>query len=79
MSVLQSISNLVAATRAQPSFRTNEAFKPYLPVEDSSNIDYRRARSRLISLYRHLEELAELTNVRTRFKLDLPDAVSSSG
>ncbi len=79
MSVLQSISNLVAATRARPSSEVNRAIRPYLPVDDSSNVDFRRARSRLINLYRHLEELAELTNVRTRFKLDLPDAVSSSG
>ncbi len=63
--------------------RTNESapqgLKPYAAVDDGSQADLLRARTRLLRLYRSLESLAEVANVNTRLKLDLPDAVSAAG
>ena len=56
-----------------------QGLKPYAPVDDGSQGDLLRARTGLLRLYRSLEALAEAANVRTRLKLDLPDAISSSG
>ena len=56
-----------------------QGLTPYAPVDDGSQGDLLRARTRLLRLYRSLEALAESANVRTRLTLDLPDAVSNSG
>jgi len=79
MSVIQGLQNLLGATSTQGPNQAVTGLKPYLSIDSSSNIDFRRARSRLLSLYQELLKLADLTNVDTRFKLDLPDARSSSG
>ncbi|MBT8100949.1 MAG: hypothetical protein KJO82_14425, partial [Gammaproteobacteria bacterium] len=79
MSVIQGLNNLAGATRIGRTSEATQGLKPFLPVDDLSGIDFRRARTRLISLYAQLEELAELANISTRFKLDLPDARSSNG
>jgi len=79
MSVIQGLNNLANAARIGQSSQTAQGLKPFLPVDDGSNIDFRRARSRLLNLYRHLEELAGLADINIRFMLDLPDARSSSG
>ncbi|NND37896.1 MAG: hypothetical protein HKN81_12260, partial [Gammaproteobacteria bacterium] len=77
MSVIQGLQNLVASTRV--SGTQSSAVQTSLPsIAPEQRIDYLRARTELISLYRAIERLAELTNINTRFKLDLPDAVSSS-
>lgn len=79
MSVVQSLSNLVGLTRLRSSSSAPQALKPYLPVDDGSATDFKRARSTLIKLYQQLEKLADLAGIETRFQLDLPDARSSSG
>lgn len=78
MSVIQGLNNLAAVVRAGRTYQAPQGLKPYLPVDDQSSVDFRRARTRLLSLYTQLEELADLANVSSRFKLDLPDARSSA-
>ena len=77
MTVIQGLQNLQGSTPASAPSQAAPGLKPFLPVENSSNIDFRRARSRLLNLYRQLQTLADLTNIDTRFKLDLPDARSA--
>jgi len=79
MSVIQSLQNLSFASRISQPERAPQGLKPYAVVDQTANSDFRRARDKLLDLYRSLETLAELTNIDTRFKLDLPDARSSSG
>ncbi len=74
MSLIQGLQSLFA-----PRPTSQPGLKPFLPVADTSGADLRRARTRLLTFYARLEELAELTGIRTRFKLDLPDARSTSG
>ena len=79
MSVIQSLQNLSFASRVSQTERAPQGLKPFAAVDQTANSDFRRARDKLLDLYRSLETLAELTNIDTRFKLDLPDARSSSG
>jgi len=79
MTVIQGLNNLNNTTGIGQTSQTSPGLKPFLPVDDGSNIDFRRARSRLLNLYRHLEKLAELADINIRFMLDLPDARSSAG
>ena len=78
MSVIQGLNNLASLLRPGRTSEAPQGLKPYLPVEDQSTVDFRRARTRLLNLYSQLMELAELANINTRFKLDLPDAQSSA-
>lgn len=78
MSLIQSLSNLASTTYVRRSSQAAPGLKPYLAVDQTENSDFRRARSQLLSLYRSLEALAELADVDSRFKLDLPDAQSSA-
>lgn len=78
MSVIQGLNNLASVVRAGRTDQVPQGLKPYLPVDDQSSVDFRRARTRLVSLYAQLEELAHLANISTRFKLDLPDARSTA-
>ncbi len=76
MSVIQGIQNLVRLTgvgqgRAPGPTR-------YATITPEAHGDYLRARTELLALYRDIERLAELSNINTRFKLDLPDARSTS-
>lgn len=79
MSIIQSLQNLTFFGRIRPLEQAAPGLKPYLAIEQTANTDFRRARTHLLNLYRSLEELAALADVDTRFKLDLPDARSSSG
>ncbi len=79
MAVIQTLQNLFSSIRINPVTQPPLSFRAQPPVQDNSSIDIRRARSQLLQLYKHLEKLADLTDVNTRFKLDLPDARSSSG
>ena len=79
MSVIQSLQNLVFTSRVSRSQPVAQALRPYLAVDQTAGRDFRRARDHLLDLYKSLETLAELSDVNTRFKLDLPDARSSSG
>ncbi len=78
MSIIQSLSSLASFGRVSRSTSAPEGLKPYLDPAASDNGELRRARSRLINLFRNLELLAEKSNVNTRFKLDLPDARSAN-
>jgi hypothetical protein len=79
MSIIQSLQNLTFFGRIRPLEQAAPGLKPYLAIEQTASTDFRRARTHLLNLYRSLEELAALADVDTRFKLDLPDARSSSG
>ncbi len=79
MSVIFNLQNLSSFFRVRPVATSSPALKPLAPVDDGSQVDLQRARNRLLRVYRALEQLAELADVKTRFKLDLPDARSSSG
>lgn len=79
MSVIQTLQNLSFTSRIGRTEQAPQGLKPYAAVDQTANSDFRRARDKLLDLYRSLETLAELTNIDTRFKLDLPDARSSSG
>ena len=79
MSVIQTLQNLSFTSRVSRTEQAPQGLKPYAAVDQTANSDFRRARERLLDLYRSLEKLAVLANVDTRFKLDLPDARSSSG
>ncbi|MDX1515462.1 MAG: flagellin hook IN motif-containing protein [Woeseiaceae bacterium] len=79
MSVILGLNSLANAARIGQTGSTPQGLKPFLPVDDGSGVDFRRARTRLIGLFQRLEELAELADVSTRFKLDLPDARSTQG
>ncbi|MGI9238979.1 MAG: flagellin hook IN motif-containing protein [Woeseiaceae bacterium] len=50
----------------------------FASISAEAHGDLLRARTELLNLYRAIERLAELTNINTRFKLDLPDARSTS-
>lgn len=79
MSVIQNLQNLFGSIRIKPVSQAPLSIRPQRPVQDNSAVDIRRARLQLLQLYKHLERLADLTDVNTRFKLDLPDARSSTG
>lgn len=78
MSLIQVLQNLSARTRISQPAQAPNVLKPFSALEQTANSDFQRARSTLLDLYRGLERLAELTNVNTRFKLDLPDAQSAT-
>ena len=78
MSVISNIQNIANTTRVYGSGNAPSGLKPYSSVDVTSRTDLLRARTRLLRLYRNLESLAELANIDTRFKLDLPDARSAS-
>lgn len=77
MSVIQGIQNLVASTRVSAT-RGSTGQATFNTITPEAHADYLRARTELLNLYRDIERLAELTNINTRFKLDLPDARSAS-
>lgn len=78
MSVIQGLNNLANVVRSRTTASAPQGLKPYLAVESPAAGDFRRARTRLLNLFARLEELAELANINTRFKLDLPDARSTA-
>jgi hypothetical protein len=77
MSVIQGLQNLVASTRVSAT-RSNTGQATFNTITPAAHADFLRARTELLNLYRDIERLAELTNINTRFKLDLPDARSAS-
>lgn len=79
MTVIQSLQNLINSYQVKPSTQSPLSAGPQRQVLDNSLTDYRRAGFQLWQLYSSLEKLAELMDVKTRFKLDLPDAQSTSG
>lgn len=78
MSNIRNLQNLYFGTQISRSRQVPQGLKPFLASEPTASIDYRRARTTLQHLYRSLEKLAELVNIDTRFKLDLPDAQSAT-
>ena len=80
MSVLSVLQNLANSARVQ--FRpTSTSVQPAAPVQvdDTARSDFLEAKTRLLRSQRALEELADVANVSTNFRLNLPDAVSSQG
>ena len=78
MSVLQYVQGISGIARIRSAASAPSGLRPYAPVDTTSQADVLRARTRLLRLYEHLEKLAELTNINTRIKLDLPDAQSTT-
>jgi hypothetical protein len=77
MSVIQGIQNLIVSTRVGAT-RSDTGQATFNTITPEAHADFLRARTELLNLYRDIERLAELTNINTRFKLDLPDARSAS-
>ncbi len=78
VSIIQSLGSLASFAGIRRPTGSPEGLKPYLDPATVDNGELRRARSRLINLFRNLELLAEKSDVSTRFKLDLPDARSAN-
>lgn len=78
MSVTQGIQNIVRSTRVGQASGSAQGQTSYATITPEAHSDFLRARTELLNLYRDIERLAELTNINTRFKLDLPDARSTS-
>lgn len=78
MSLIQVLQNLSVRTRVNQPVLAPNVLKPLSAAQQTAIGDFQRARTTLLGLYRDLERLAELANVNTRFKLDLPDAQSST-
>lgn len=77
MSVIGTIQNIVRATSvSQPGSNSGQA--QFASISPEAHSDFLRARTELLNLFRAVERLAELSNINTRFKLDLPDARSQS-
>ena len=77
MSVIQAIQNIVRSTSVtQPGSTSGQG--QFASISPEAHSDFLRARTELLNLYRAIERLAELSNINTRFKLDLPDARSTS-
>ncbi len=77
MSVIQGIQNIVRSVRVNPGTSASGQAQ-FASISPEAHSDFLRARTELLKLYRAIEKLAELSNINTRFKLDLPDARSSS-
>lgn len=78
MSVIQTIQNIVRSSSVSPAGGVASGQTQYATLSPEAHSDFLRARTELLNLYRDIERLAELTNINTRFKLDLPDARSTS-
>ena len=78
MSVIQGIQNIVRSTQPGQAGGSAQGQPSYATITPEAHSDFLRARTALLNLYRDIERLAELTNINTRFKLDLPDARSAS-
>ena len=79
MSVLQSLQNLSFAARVNGPAISPQAAQPAPAVDPNLLADFRQARGRLLDLFDALQQLADLADVESRFKLDLPDARSQNG
>jgi hypothetical protein len=78
MSVIQGIQNIVRFTGVSQAGGSAAGQSSYATLTPEAHSDFLRARTELLNLYRAIEKLAELSNINTRFKLDLPDARSTS-
>lgn len=78
MTVIQGIQNIVRLTRVSQAGGSSQDQASYATITPEAHSDFLRARTELLNLYRDIERLAELSNINTRFKLDLPDARSTS-
>lgn len=77
MSVIGTIQNIVRSTSVARA-DSNPGPTQFASISPEAHSDFLRARTELLNLYRAIERLAELSNINTRFKLDLPDARSAS-
>jgi len=79
MSVVQGLQNLSLSTRVSRRSVSAPVVPPKQAADANLLADLRQARGRLLRLFDALQGLAELADVKTRFKLDLPDARSARG
>jgi len=77
MSVISQLRNLAASFRVQPAQSAPQAFQRIASVDYQSRSDFLEARRGLVRIQLALEALGELLDVSTRFRLNLPDAISS--
>ena len=77
MSVIATLQNLANLTRVRLPPATTPA-QPVAPQIDAvARSDFLEARSRLVRIQQALDVLAEVANLSTNFRLNLPDAVST--
>ena len=79
MSVIQSIQSLANTANVSRNSETASGLKPFRFVDVAERNDLLRAQNRLLRLFRSLESLAEVADVKTRFRFDITDARSSAG
>ena len=77
MSVIGTIQNIVRSTSVARA-GSDSVPTQFASISPEAHSDFLRARTELLNLFRAVERLAELANINTRFKLDLPDARSQS-
>ena len=78
MSVIQSIQNLANTASISRGTGTGSGLKPYQFVDVAQRNDLLRAQNRLLRLYRALESVAQVADVKTQFRFDITDARSAT-
>lgn len=73
---MTTISRPGGVRTVSPVQQSSQGLRPFLSVDDGSQIDLRRARAQLLTIYSRLEDVAELAGIKSRFRLNLPDARS---
>jgi len=79
VSIINSIRNIASTARVYGNASAPSGLKPYASIDTTARTDLLRARTRLLRLYRGLESLAELANVRPRARSIFPQALSAPG
>ncbi|MBT8100939.1 MAG: hypothetical protein KJO82_14375, partial [Gammaproteobacteria bacterium] len=75
---MTTIDNISSFARVRPSSAGAPGLKPFQSLDSSARSDLLLARSHLLRVFQALETLADLADIKTRFKLDLPDARSTA-
>lgn len=79
MSVISQLQNLASTISVRSNSTGSAGQSTAAPDTDAARGDLLDARSRLLRIQRALETLAEIAGLEPRFRLDLPDARSTSG
>jgi hypothetical protein len=78
MSVISQLQNLASTIAVRSNSAGSATQAAAAPLQDAARGDLLDARSRLLRIQRALGTLAEIAGLEPRFKLDLPDARSTS-
>ena len=77
MSVISTLQNLAGSLRIRYTPGPTPVAPPAPRIDEIARSDFLEARGRLRRIQSALEVLADVANVSTRFRLNLPDAISS--